>query len=187
METQDICPVCMENREEIKCNAIVLNCSHFVCIDCITQLLKYRITTCPLCRIDFIKCLTNIVDVDADVGAEESDQGAEESDQGAEESDQGAEESDQGAEESDQGAEESDQDTEESDQDAEILSGEEVGERYQYDIENNYAGGSSVERNFVLQPLALDNQGVVGRHSRPQRVRRPASANKSKSKYGQSG
>ena len=132
METQDICPVCMENREEIKCNAIVLNCSHFVCIDCITQLLKYRITTCPLCRIDFIKCLANIVDV---------------------------------------GAEESDQDAEESDQDAEILSGEEIGDRYQYDIENNYAGGSSVERNFVLQPLALDNPGVVGRHRRPLRTR----------------
>lgn len=40
------CPVCLE-EDRIKKR---LNCSHEVCEECIIQLEKHKIDTCPLCR-----------------------------------------------------------------------------------------------------------------------------------------
>ena len=59
MEPVERCPVCMEHRSEIICEQIILDCTHVICIDCIKQLLKHHIGTCPLCRTDFIKYITS--------------------------------------------------------------------------------------------------------------------------------
>ena len=59
MEPVERCPVCIEHRSEIICEQIILDCTHVICIDCIKQLLKHHIGTCPLCRTDFIKYITS--------------------------------------------------------------------------------------------------------------------------------
>lgn len=56
------CPVCysqLSNRTADSTNYMVLECSHFVCSNCIKKLLPTH-TTCPLCRTGKLSTCINI-------------------------------------------------------------------------------------------------------------------------------